>query len=66
MSQFNLRRTCRLDEKTAAGIKYLLGLGLYQHDIAAFFRINQGRVSEVGTGKRFKNVLPSKPEGWTS
>lgn len=27
--------------------------GTYQHDIAAHFGINQGRVSEILTGKRF-------------
>ena len=27
-------------------------LGEFQHDIAAAFRVNQGRVSEILTGKR--------------
>jgi predicted XRE-type DNA-binding protein len=31
---------------------------LYQHEIAAMLGINQGRVSEVLTGKRYSNVPP--------
>jgi predicted XRE-type DNA-binding protein len=34
-----------------AKILELLGVGLYQHQIAALLGINQGRVSEVKTGK---------------
>lgn len=34
--------------------------GLYNHQIAAFFDINQGRVSEVLTGKRFPDVTPAQ------
>lgn len=37
----------------AAKIKHLLSLGMMQHDIAAHFGINQGRVSEINTGMRF-------------
>ena len=33
-----------------------------QHDIAAFFRINQGRISEVNTGLRFPGVEPVQIE----
>jgi predicted XRE-type DNA-binding protein len=32
---------------------------LYQHQIAALLEINQGRVSEVLSGKRFAWVQPS-------
>jgi hypothetical protein len=32
---------------------------MLQHDIAAMFRINQGRVSEVVNGKRFPEGLPA-------
>ena len=32
---------------------------LYQHEIAAQLGINQGRVSEVLTGKRFVHVPPA-------
>jgi transcriptional regulator with XRE-family HTH domain len=34
--------------------------GLFNHQIAALFGINQGRVSEVLTGKRFPNVPPAQ------
>ena len=37
----------------ASYIKRLLAAGLYQHQIASVFKINQGRVSEINTGKRF-------------
>ena len=33
-------------------IKRRLALGEYQHDIAASLGLNQGRISEVNTGKR--------------
>jgi predicted XRE-type DNA-binding protein len=36
----------------ASYIKLLLRKGLYQHQIAGVLGINQGRVSEVKTGKR--------------
>ena len=44
----------------AATIKALLAHGLTQHDIAARFGINQGRVSEVNNGKRHADVLPAQ------
>lgn len=34
-------------------------LGMLQHDVAAAFRVNQGRVSEVITGKIFPDVPPA-------
>ena len=33
---------------------------LHQHEIAALLGINQGRVSEVLTGKRFASVPPAR------
>jgi len=36
----------------------LVGLGLKQHQAAAFLGVNQGRISEVVTGKRFIGVTP--------
>lgn len=36
--------------------------GLFNHQIAALFGINQGRVSEVLTGKKFPNVPPKQGE----
>lgn len=45
----------------AAEIRYLRKhKGLYSHQIAALFGINQGRVSEVLTGKRFPDVPPAQ------
>lgn len=44
----------------AAIIKRLLRQGhLLQHDIAARFGINPGRVSEINTGKRYAEVAPA-------
>lgn len=37
-------------------VKLLLRKGLKQHDIAAHFKDNQGRVSEINTGKRFAHI----------
>lgn len=51
------RKTPMLTADMAATIKYLVNvLGLLQHQAAAVFGINQGRVSEVVTGKRFPEV----------
>jgi len=35
---------------------------LFQHQIAALVGHNQGRISEVLTGKRFPEVPPAYPE----
>ncbi len=40
----------------AAKIKRHLLDNLAQHDIAAMFGINQGRVSEIKNGKKFPDV----------
>jgi len=43
----------------ASKIKWLkIEKGLYNHQIAAIFGINQGRVSEVMTGKRHPGAPP--------
>ncbi|MCF2513664.1 helix-turn-helix domain-containing protein [Sphingomonas sp. G124] len=43
----------------AAKIKYLVGvIGLFQHQAAAILGINQGRVSEVMSGKRHGGIPP--------
>ena len=44
----------------AAQIKAMKARGLYNHQIAAHFQINQGRVSEVMTGKLFPEEPPSQ------
>lgn len=53
------RKSPKLTPDIAAKIKHLLGLGEFnQHDIAAEFGINQGRVSEINTGKKWPDVTP--------
>jgi transcriptional regulator with XRE-family HTH domain len=45
----------------AAEIRFLRqSKGLYNHQIAALFGINQGRVSEILTGKKFPNEPPAQ------
>lgn len=52
-------KTPELTANMAATIKYLVSVqGMYQHHVAAVFGINQGRVSEVMTGKRFPGEPP--------
>jgi hypothetical protein len=46
------RSRARLNEETIRVIWERLKNGDFQHDIAADLGINQGRVSEVKTGKR--------------
>jgi DNA-binding transcriptional regulator YiaG len=46
------RKRATLDDETIREIRRRLAEGDYQHDIAADLGINQGRVSEVNTGKR--------------
>lgn len=43
-------------------IKLRLRRGDYQHDIAADYGLNQGRVSEINTGKRFAAIKPDGAE----
>lgn len=49
----------QITPEMAAIIKARLLVGDLQHDIAADLRINQGRISEINTGKRFANVPPA-------
>lgn len=49
-----------LTRTIASRIKHLAATThLYQHEIAAELGINQGRVSEVLSGKRFPDVAPA-------
>ena len=52
-------RSNRLTKEMAAKIRALRLAGMMQHDIAAHFGINQGRVSEVLNGKRYPDVMAS-------
>jgi hypothetical protein len=42
---------CTFDD--ASVVKLALRRGYKQHDIAAYYGDNQGRVSEINTGKRY-------------
>lgn len=53
------RSSPSVDGKMAALIKTMLKLGHHQHQIAAHFKINQGRVSEVKNGKTHATVTPA-------
>ena len=46
------RSRAPMSEATYRIIRQRLALGEMQHDIAADLGINQGRISEVNTGKR--------------
>lgn len=43
-------------------IKARIARGDYQHRIAADFDLNQGRISEIATGKRFPHIPPASME----
>ena len=45
-----------LDDKTIAAIWGRLKSGDFQHVIAADYGINQGRISEINTGKRGSHI----------
>lgn len=49
----------RLTEADAATIKGMLARGDRQHDIAAWFGVNGGRIAEIATGKVFSGVASS-------
>jgi hypothetical protein len=51
-----------LGEADAALIKGMLTRGDRQHDIAAWFGVNGGRIAEVATGARFSWVTEAKLE----
>jgi len=48
----NKRKRAPYSSETFGEVKRRLALGHFQHDIAADLGWNQGRVSEVKTGKR--------------
>jgi hypothetical protein len=51
-----------LDEADAALIKGMLARGDRQHDIAAWFGVNGGRIAEIATGRRFRSVSAAVAE----
>lgn len=50
---FTTRDSRKLTGKDAEHIWKLLLQGMHQHKIAALYGVNQGRISEIKTGKRF-------------
>ena len=57
-----------LTEADAGIVKGMLARGDRQHDIAAWFGVNSGRIAEIATGRRFgwvptvtKNLPPQGP-----
>ena len=46
----------RLTEHDAALVKGMLSRGDRQHDIAAWFGVNGGRIAEIATGTSFASV----------
>ena len=48
-----------ISENDAAIVKGMLLRGDRQHDIAAWFGVNGGRVAEIASGKRFQWVRPA-------
>ena len=51
-----------LNEQDAALIKGMLRRGDRQHDIAAWFGVNGGRIAEIATGTRFTEVESADAE----
>ncbi len=52
----------RLTQADAAQVKAMLARGDRQHDIAAWFGVNGGRIAEIATGAAFPRVLPAAPD----
>lgn len=49
-----------LTEQDAAIVKAMLARGDRQHDIAAWFGVNGGRIAEIATRRRFRSVEPAE------
>ena len=64
MSKRKVRRDSytSVSPEDAALIKGMLKRGDIQSDIASFFGTNGGRVSEINTGRRHREVKPAPPE----
>jgi len=54
------RKSPTVTPEMAAEIKRLLDMGMHQHDVAARYGINQGRVSEISTGLKYPGIEPSQ------
>lgn len=51
-----------LTEADAAIVKGMLARKDRQHDIAAWFGVNGGRIAEIATGNAFPDVMPTVHE----
>lgn len=49
-----------LDETDAAIVKGMLARGDRQHDIAAWFGVNGGRIGEIAARRKFRSVVPAQ------
>jgi hypothetical protein len=49
-----------LTEQDAALVKAMLARGDRQHDIAAWFGVNGGRIAEIATRTKFRSVEPAE------
>ena len=49
-----------LADADAAVVKGMLDRGDRQHDVAAWFGVNSGRIAEIATGKKFWWVRPAE------
>lgn len=49
----------QLTRQDARIIRALLAAGMMQHDVAAVFGVNPGRVAEIATGERFNGEPPA-------
>jgi len=47
-----------LTPRDAAVAKAMIARGDRQHDIAAWFGVNGGRIGEIATGKKFREIPP--------
>lgn len=47
-----------IDEESAAVVKGMLQRGDRQHDIAAWFGVNGGRIGEISSGESHPEILP--------
>ena len=50
----------QLSERDAAIVKGMLARGDRQHDIAAWFGVNGGRIAEIATRRKFRAVAPEE------
>lgn len=51
------RSGIHLDEADAAIVKGMIARGDRQHDIAAWFGVNGGRIGEISSGDNFRHVV---------